>query len=107
MAICFVCPGCSRRMNAPDRAAGSKTKCSKCGTAIVVPSPAVVPSPVPVPPKLPSSTATDLEKAQLRYYQEATRGWHLVSTLVTLHLVLITLGVVFGLIAGIALSAHH
>ena len=39
MPIAVVCPSCAAKMRAPDSAAGRKTKCPKCGTALVVPRP--------------------------------------------------------------------
>jgi hypothetical protein len=38
MPIPVVCPSCTSRLRAPDSKAGRKTKCPKCGTAVVVPS---------------------------------------------------------------------
>src|SRR5262249_29172586 len=40
MPIAVVCPSCGVKMRAPESAAGRKTKCRKCGTALVVPKPA-------------------------------------------------------------------
>src|SRR5271157_5201409 len=39
MPIGVVCPSCAAKMRAPDSLAGRKTKCPKCGTALVVPRP--------------------------------------------------------------------
>jgi hypothetical protein len=33
----FLCPGCGKRLKAPESAAGRTVKCPKCGTAVVVP----------------------------------------------------------------------
>lgn len=40
MPISVVCPSCATKLRAPDNMAGRKAKCPKCGTAVVVPSPA-------------------------------------------------------------------
>ncbi len=41
MPIQVTCPSCSSRFNAPDAAAGKRTKCPKCGGVIEIPAPAV------------------------------------------------------------------
>lgn len=38
MPIPIACPSCATRLRAPDHMAGRKTKCPKCGMAVVVPS---------------------------------------------------------------------
>lgn len=38
MPISIQCPSCQTKLNAPDDKAGRKTKCPKCGHAIVVPT---------------------------------------------------------------------
>jgi hypothetical protein len=51
MPIPVVCPSCATKLRAPDNMAGRKTKCPKCGTAVVVPSPAPeAPEPVRAEP---------------------------------------------------------
>lgn len=42
MAIQVRCDDCGARFKAPDAAAGKKGKCTKCGSAIVVPAPPAV-----------------------------------------------------------------
>lgn len=37
MPISVVCPPCARKLRAPDKAAGRRTKCPKCGTTVVIP----------------------------------------------------------------------
>ena len=39
MPIPVVCPSCARKLRAPGDWAGRKTKCAKCGSEIVVPTP--------------------------------------------------------------------
>jgi len=39
MPIPFSCPSCGKGLHAPDDKAGRKTKCPKCGTPVVVPTP--------------------------------------------------------------------
>ncbi len=38
MPIPVVCPSCATKLRAPDNMVGHKTKCPKCGTAVIVPS---------------------------------------------------------------------
>ena len=38
MPIDIVCPSCTAKLRAPDNAAGRRTKCPKCGNAVVVPA---------------------------------------------------------------------
>lgn len=47
MAIFVACSTCGSKLKAPDSAAGRKTKCPKCGTAVIVPS-SVQKAPEPV-----------------------------------------------------------
>lgn len=63
MPIAVVCPSCSTRMNAPDTAAGRRTKCPKCGSAIVVPGPVPkAPAPGPARPELPIIVSSYIRK---------------------------------------------
>jgi DNA-directed RNA polymerase subunit RPC12/RpoP len=54
--IAFVCPICAKGFSVKDEFAGRKTKCPKCKTDLLVPTPvpAVVPPPVPAPVKTPA-----------------------------------------------------
>ena len=38
MPISFVCLSCAAKLCAPDKGAGRRNKCPKCGTAVVIPS---------------------------------------------------------------------
>jgi DNA-directed RNA polymerase subunit RPC12/RpoP len=38
MPLRVVCSGCSRKLKAPDQAAGKKVKCPQCGTPVFIPS---------------------------------------------------------------------
>ena len=40
MSITVVCPSCQSKVRAPDKLAGKRVKCPKCGTALDVPTPA-------------------------------------------------------------------
>src|SRR5437870_3534086 len=51
MPILVVCPSCSAKLRAPDAIAGRKIKCPKCGTRVVVPTPARESAPPPTPAK--------------------------------------------------------
>jgi len=47
MPIPVVCPSCATKLRAPEKMAGRKTKCPKCGTVVVVPNSAPeAPAPV-------------------------------------------------------------
>src|SRR5262249_8650872 len=67
MPISCVCPSCAVKLGAPDDRAGQRTKCPKCGTAIVVPNPVneavqvaiAQPLPSPVEDVLPTSASPD------------------------------------------------
>src|SRR5271166_3138580 len=54
MPITFNCPGCAKQFRVPDEMAGRSSRCTQCGTPLVVPSPAAVaawqPQPVAPPP---------------------------------------------------------
>lgn len=41
MPIQVVCPSCSSKFNAPDAAAGKRTKCPKCAGVIEIPTPTI------------------------------------------------------------------
>jgi hypothetical protein len=51
--IRFACQSCGSRFQVENKAAGKKTKCPKCGTAIVVPA-AGAPQPSPSPQSVPT-----------------------------------------------------
>jgi hypothetical protein len=38
MAITTWCPGCKKRIEAPDKAAGHKAKCPRCGEVVPIPA---------------------------------------------------------------------
>lgn len=38
MSMSILCPGCSKNLKVPDKAAGHKVKCPSCGTALTIPS---------------------------------------------------------------------
>ena len=38
MPISFVCLSCAAKLCAPDKGAGRRNRCPKCGTAVVIPS---------------------------------------------------------------------
>ena len=44
MPIQVTCPSCKSKFNAPDAAAGKKTKCPKCAGVIQIPEPAAEPA---------------------------------------------------------------
>lgn len=57
MPITFGCPGCAKQFKVPDEMAGRASRCTQCGTPLVVPgSPAAVavwqPAPQPVAPAM-------------------------------------------------------
>jgi hypothetical protein len=60
MPITFNCPGCAKQFKVPDEMAGRSSRCTQCGTPLVVPSPAAVaawqPQPV-APPPMPAPAA--------------------------------------------------
>ena len=70
MSIHAVCPTCAAKINAPDKAAGKRVKCPKCGEPLVVPS-ATGPTPAwmdderpattPRRPRVPTLAEVDLE----------------------------------------------
>ena len=45
MSIIVTCPKCSKKLNAPDSAAGSKGACKICGTTVMVPLAGTAPDP--------------------------------------------------------------
>ena len=64
--ITFACPGCGKNFQVKAELAGRKTKCPKCGQALLVPTPSV---PVPVstrsvepPPRTPASSPAEVSK---------------------------------------------
>ena len=70
MPIPVICPSCSTKLRAPDTMAGYKTKCPKCGIAVVIPSPVHLaselacaePMPQAVPAAAPQSTAPSVPR---------------------------------------------
>ncbi len=64
--ITFACPGCGKNFQVKAELAGRKTKCPKCGQALLVPTPS---APVPVstrsvepPPRTPAPSPAEVSK---------------------------------------------
>jgi hypothetical protein len=61
----IVCHGCQSKIRVPDRAAGKKGKCPKCGTILTIPAAAPPPdaaAPPPLPPELPEIPEVDVHE---------------------------------------------
>lgn len=73
MAIEVNCPSCSKRLRAPDTAAGKRVRCPQCQTAVAVPPPAAPPPAAGVGDLLDEYAASDQAQQQAQQQEMLQR----------------------------------